>query len=120
MATPPIKDQTLVTKATLYAYRSHLLEGVLSFIPGRVWNFDIAAFMTANNLDPVKYDLGKTEVQIYVDDTDETSPTFGFHIDASAVAAYGFKEDGKVRVINTHPTATLTFLIRVIVYLKQV
>jgi hypothetical protein len=119
MATPPIQNKTLVTKATLYAYRAHLLEGVLSFTAGRVWNFDIVAYMTSNGINPDLYDLGKTEVQVYVDETDETSPMFGYHVDAGAVAAVGFKEDGKVRVINQH-TATLNFLIRVIVYLKQV
>lgn len=119
MATPPIKNQILVTKDTLYSYRRHLLEGVLDFTAGRVWNFDIAAFMTGNNMDPTKYDLGKTEVQVYVDETDAASPMYGFHVDASAVAAVGFSEDGKVRIINNH-TATLKFLIRVIVYLKQV
>lgn len=115
MATAPqIKDKILVTKDTFYGYRSLQVNLKQDFAAAAVWNYDIAAVLAA---EAIKYDLTKTAVEVYVLDTDVGSVTNGYYIEAGAVAGIGFKEDGKVRVVNQH-TDLLSFLIRVIVYRK--
>lgn len=116
MTTPAIKNKVLVTKDTLYHYRNFIAYGELDLTAGQVWDYDIAAALGA---DLPLYDLAKIEIAVYVKDTDPSSPTFDYFVDAGAVAASGFKDDGKVRVVNQH-TATLTFNIHVIIHLKQV
>lgn len=82
---------------------------------GQVWNYDIVESLGATQA--LKCDLTKTEVKVFVLDTDAGSDTNGYYVDAGAVAGFGFKEDGKIRVVNQH-TDTLSFIIRVIVYRK--
>lgn len=113
--TPAIKDKTLVTKDTFYAYRSLQVNQKIDLTTGQVWNYDIAATLGA--IEAAKCDLTKTEVQVFVLDTDVGSATNGYYVDAGAIAGFGFKEDGKVRVVNQH-TDTLSFMIHVIVYRK--
>lgn len=115
--TPAVKDKVLVTKDTFYAYRSALVNQKLNLTSGQAWNYDIAAVLGAAEAD--KCDLTKTEVQVYVLDTDVGSPTNGYYVDAGAIAGFGFKEDGKIRVVNQH-TDTLSFMIRVIIYRKPI
>lgn len=113
--TPVVKDKTLVTKDTFYAYRSALVNFKIDLTSGQPWNYDIVTVLGA--VEAAKCDLTKTEVQVFVLDTDAGSPTNGYYVDASAIAGIGFKEDGKVRVVNQHVN-TQSFMIRVIVYRK--
>lgn len=113
---PPIQSRALVSKETLYGYRNFYAQGRATLEPGEVFDYD-----TASELGDaaVSYDLNKLEVQVYVEDPDPASPTYGYLIDATAVSLIGFKQDGNVRVVNQH-TAALTFFVRIIIHLKPV
>lgn len=113
---PNLKDAILVSKAALYGRRSYLNVAKTDLTAAQVWDFDCAAALGA---DAAKYNLTKTEIEVYVLDTDVGSPTNGFYVPAGAVAGIGFKETGQVRVVNQH-TATLSFIIRVFVVLNEV
>lgn len=115
MATSPqVKDKVLVSKDTFYGHRVLQVNVKQDMVAAAVWNYDVAAILGA---EAVKYDIPKTEVQAFVLDNEVGSVTEGYYVAAGAVAGIGFKEDGKVRVVNQH-TGTLSFLIRVIIYRK--
>lgn len=115
MATAPqVKDKILVSRDTFYSHRVLQVNLKQDLTADSIWNYDAAAILGA---DAVKYDLAKTEVQVYVIDTEVGSVTEGYYVAAGAIAGIGLKEDGKIRVVNHH-TATLSFLIRVILYRK--
>ncbi len=82
---------------------------------GQIWDYDIVTALGAS--EAAKCDLTKTEVQVFVLDTDVGSGTNGYYVDAGAVAGFGFKEDGKIRIVNQH-TDTLSFMIRIILHRK--
>ena len=110
-----VKDKKLVSNATFYGYRSFPVNLKTDLAAGQAWNYDLAAVLGA--VEAEKCDLTKTEIQVYVLDTDVGSATNGYYVDAGAIAGFGFKEDGKVRVVNQH-TDTLSFMIRVVLYRK--
>lgn len=112
--TPPIKDKTLVTKDTLFGFRNFVVNGLVNLAAGEYRDFNTAVLLGA---DASKYDMDRLEVQVLVLDSEVGSQTANFYIDASAVAIVGMKDDGYVRVINTH-TDTLIFWVRVIANLK--
>lgn len=116
MPTPPaIKDKILVSKSTFYNNRTMQVSLKLSIAAATSWLYDTAATIGAT--EAAKYDLTQTEIQVYVLDSEVGSPTNGYYIDAGAIAAFGFKEDGSVKVVNQHDAA-LSFMIRVVLYRK--
>lgn len=116
MSFPNLAGATLVSKGTLYGRHGYQAEVKTSLNPTGSWSYDTAAVLGA---DAVKYNLARIEVDVFVLDADAGSPTNGYYVPAGAVAAYGFKEDGHVTVVNQH-TAAQDFFIRVFVSLKEV
>lgn len=117
MSFPNLANVTLVSKSTLYGRHGYQAEVKTNLNGnGGAWSYDTAAVLGA---DAVKYNLARIEVDVFVLDADVGSPTNGFYVPAGAVAAYGFKEDGHITVVNQH-AAEQAFLIRVFVSLKEV
>lgn len=111
-----LQNAVLVSKGTLYGRRAFQNVTKTDLAAGQVWDHDTAASLGAN---AARYDLTRTEIEVFVLDTDVDSPTTGYYVPAGAVAGIGYKEDGHVRVVNQH-TATLSFIIRVFVVLNEV
>ncbi|BAW19111.1 hypothetical protein [Ralstonia phage RP31] len=118
MATPfpNLNGAILVTKGTLYGRHAYQTVAHVDLNTNQTWDYDMAAALGA---DASKYDLTRTEIQVFVLDNDAASPTNGFYVSALGVAAIGYKETGQVRVVNQH-ASTLSFIIRVFAVLAEV
>jgi hypothetical protein len=114
MNTPAIKDKMLVSRDTFNAHRFTIVRQKVT-LASAAWNYDVAAIL--GPVETAKCDLTKTEIIVDVLDTDVDSTTYDYYIDAKGVATVGYKEDGKVRVVNLYPQA-LSFIIRVVCYRK--
>jgi hypothetical protein len=129
MNTTSIKDRVLVSVETLNAHRVLALGVKTDLAAAAQLNYDVAVILQAAHdaqyateltppvFDITLWDLTQTEVKVLVLDTDATSATKDFYVDAAAVASVGIKEDGKIRIVNQH-TASVNLLIRVIVHRK--
>jgi hypothetical protein len=131
MITTPINNRVLVSMETLNAHRVLALGVKTDLAAGAQLNYDMVVTLQAAHsaeyadevvppaFDITLWDLTQTEVKVLVLDTDATSATKDYYVDAAAVAVVGIKEDGKIRIVNQH-SALVSLMVQVIVHRKPI
>lgn len=102
-------NATLVTQTSLKDENKILVQATPSIAAGASTTWDLSAILASN---AAKYDFNTIDIEVYVVDTDATSPTKGYYVRADAIAGIGFKTNGTVIVSNQYDSAQ-TFMVRI-------
>lgn len=103
------KDAVLVTQGTLKNENKILVQATPTINAGASTTWNLATIL---DTEAAKYDFSTIDIEVYVVDNDNLSPTKGYYVRADAIAGIGFKTNGTVIVSNQYDTAQ-TFMVRI-------
>lgn len=109
-------DDRVIGVATFNDNNTYIVSTKQDIASGANVTYNVATLLGAK---AAKCDLTKINIRVDVLDTEGGSVTNGYFVDAVAVAAIGWKENGSVIIVNQHQ-ATQNFYIRITVPLKVI